>query len=504
MSLKIDPEFQALIPPLSDGQRADLETALVSAGRAIDPIRHWRGIVVDGHNRLEICERLSLPYDTQSLDLPDRAAVKDWMLRYQRGRRNLSKDQLIALAIANGQEPPRGTSLSDIEHVKTAIAAGKVDRLISGRDTLQLYRMRAARERKAKEPKPSPSAKVEIIDPVTRRAEDKAAARLRAEHKSLADEVARLREVIAFREQLAAAPLPPITRREFNSGMREATAVALLSDTHVEERVLITDTPTGNAYNLDISDLRLQRYFAGVEWMIQHHRSAFQIRDLILWFGGDMMSGHIHEENLETSAMSPIATLLWIQPRLLDGIRRLLDNLQLDQIQLVCSYGNHGRDTHKSRRATGAHHSYEWGMYQQIAELLKNETRVKVLADPSGHQYTKAYEFDMHFHHGDEASYGGGVGGITIPLNKAVAQWDRARRAHYHHFGHFHQYIDTGNMVVNGSLIGYNAYAMSIKASPEQPQQAFYLIDSKRGKTCKSPIWVGDRSEELKLLQGAA
>jgi hypothetical protein len=499
MSLKIDPEFQALIPPLSAGQLADLERALVAAGRAIDPIRHWRGLIIDGHNRFEICERLSLPYDTQAMDLPDRDAVKDWMLRYQRGRRNLTKDQLLALAIVNGQEPPPGTTSVDIAHVKLAIAEGKADRLISGKDTLMVYRLRAARERKAREParlKPS-------TDPIARRAEDKAAARLKAEHKSLADEVARLREVVAFREQLAAGPLPTIKRRELKSGLREATAVALLSDCHVEERVRPGDTPTGNAYNLDIADLRLQRFFAGVEWLVAMHRQRFQIRDLVLWFGGDLVSGHIHDENVETSAFPPIAACLWIQPRLVDGVRRLLDGLKLEQLQLVCSYGNHGRDTKRPRRATGAHHSYEWGMYQQIAQHFDGDKRVRVLADPSGHQYARAYDFDLHFHHGDETSYQGGVGGITIPLNKAVAQWDRARRAHYHHFGHWHQYIDTGNIVVNGSLIGFNAYAMSIKASPEPPQQAFYLLDSKRGKTCKSPIWVGDASEEKKLWTAA-
>jgi hypothetical protein len=43
---------------------------------------------------------------------------------------------------------------------------------------------------------------------------------------------------------------------------------------------------------------------------------------------------------------------------------------------------------------------------------------------------------------------------------------------------------------VNGSVVGYNGYAMAIKATPEPPQQAFYILDSKRGKTCKSPIWV--------------
>jgi hypothetical protein len=138
-------------------------------------------------------------------------------------------------------------------------------------------------------------------------------------------------------------------------------------------------------------------------------------------------------------------------------------------------------------------------MYCQIAQYFEDDPRVRVLADPSAHQYAKAYDFDLHFHHGDETSYHGGVGGITIPLNKAVAQWDIVRRCHYHHFGHWHQYTDTGRIVVNGSLIGYSAYAMAIKAAPEIPQQAFYLLDSKRGKTAKSPIWVSDPTLEAPL-----
>jgi hypothetical protein len=56
--------------------------------------------------------------------------------------------------------------------------------------------------------------------------------------------------------------------------------------------------------------------------------------------------------------------------------------------------------------------------------------------------------------------------------------------------GHWHQLVDYGDVTVNGSLIGYNAYAMSVRAKPEPPQQAFYVLDSKRGKSCRAPIWV--------------
>jgi hypothetical protein len=330
----------------------------------------------------------------------------------------------------------------------------------------------------------------EAQGPLERREAEAKRVRLVREHATLADEVARLREVIKVRDMLGMVPLKPIKRLELRSGLREATAVALLSDLHVEEKVKAEDTPLGNVYNLTIAAERLARFFAGVVWMVKHHRQDWKIRNLVLWLGGDLMSGQIHEENLETSDGTPIETLLWLYPHLRAGINRLLEELELDSLELVCSYGNHGRDTKKCHFAKGAGHSYEWGMYRRLVEDLKDDPRVHVLADPSEHQYHTVYDIDLHFHHGNRVNYGGGVGGITIPINKAVHQWNLVRRCHIHNFGHFHQYLDMGSVVVNGSLIGYNSYAMGIKATPEPPQQAFYLLDSKRGKTCKSPIWV--------------
>lgn len=299
-----------------------------------------------------------------------------------------------------------------------------------------------------------------------------------------------LRKTVDVIGALTSRPFDPIKRYELGSGMREATAVGMLSDVHCEETVKAGDTPIGNVYTLPIAEKSIARFFAGYRWLLEHHRAAFRVTDCILWLGGDLMSGHIHEELKETTDLSPIETLLWLRPRLIAGIDLLLDDPKTERLHVVCSYGNHGRNTIKPYRARGAAHSYEWLLYQWIASHYEGNKRVSFLADPSGHQYARVYGFDLHFHHGDETSYQGGVGGITIPLNKAVAQWDIARKCDYHHFGHWHQYIDTGRIVVNGSVIGYNAYAMSIKATPEPAQQAFYLLDSKRGKTCKSPIWV--------------
>jgi hypothetical protein len=43
---------------------------------------------------------------------------------------------------------------------------------------------------------------------------------------------------------------------------------------------------------------------------------------------------------------------------------------------------------------------------------------------------------------------------------------------------------------MNGSLIGYNAYAKKIGASYDQPKQGFFLIDKHRGKSLVAPVWV--------------
>jgi hypothetical protein len=325
---------------------------------------------------------------------------------------------------------------------------------------------------------------------------------LRAEREKAESAVKELLTLQGALEAIASAtsaPLPRIKRREFGSGLREAAAVAMLSDVHAEENVRLGETPVPNIYNRDIAERSIARFFSGINWKLELYRTKFKIRTAVVWFGGDLMTGHIHPENVENTAGTPIETMLWLRPRLISGIDALLADPELDEILIPCSYGNHGRNTPKPYRALGAVHSYEWALYQFLASHYANEPRVRFLADQSAHQYVHVYDWDLHFHHGDETNYGGGVGGITIPLNKATAQWDLARRCHYHHFGHWHQYQDTGRIVVNGSVIGFNGYAMSIKATPEPPQQAFYLLDSKRGKTCKSPLWVRASKDVPKL-----
>ena len=127
-------------------------------------------------------------------------------------------------------------------------------------------------------------------------------------------------------------------------------------------------------------------------------------------------------------------------------------------------------------------------MYQSLAGHFRNEKRVKILIAEGSHSYIDVYGRNIRFLHGHDVKFNGGSGGLTIPLNKAIGQWDKARPAFLTCLGHFHQKFDGGNFLVNGSLIGYNSFALSIKASAERAMQTFALIDRDHGKTIVAPI----------------
>lgn len=92
--ISIDNEFKSLIPPLSDEERARLESNLAADG-CRDPLVVWdeKGILLDGHNRHEICTRLDIPFSTTRLSFDTRDDAADWIESNQLGRRNLTPDQ---------------------------------------------------------------------------------------------------------------------------------------------------------------------------------------------------------------------------------------------------------------------------------------------------------------------------------------------------------------------------------------------------------------------------
>lgn len=91
MKLRIDREFKELLPKLSKEEYEHLEKSIVKEG-CREPIVIWDDVIVDGHNRHEICTRHGIQYKTVQKKFKTRIDAMDWIDANQLGRRNLSQE----------------------------------------------------------------------------------------------------------------------------------------------------------------------------------------------------------------------------------------------------------------------------------------------------------------------------------------------------------------------------------------------------------------------------
>ncbi len=97
--IRIHLDFQDIIPELTDDEFEGLEKSIVKDG-CLDPIRLWKGYIVDGHNRYEICLRNNMSFRTVSMEFKDEDEAKIWILENQFNRRNL--DSIVKIEL-NGK-----------------------------------------------------------------------------------------------------------------------------------------------------------------------------------------------------------------------------------------------------------------------------------------------------------------------------------------------------------------------------------------------------------------
>lgn len=325
---------------------------------------------------------------------------------------------------------------------------------------------------------------------------DRTVARLTTQLRALEDKYKSVesdfQNLLIRNDILASLQVPhdPITIFPKSKSRNEAVAIACASDWHVEEKV-DPNTLAGilNEYNPDIAEARAKRFFQNALMLAKMHARDVDISEFILWLGGDLLTGYIHRELLESNYMSPINAVIFLRRIIRSGIDFILNNSKF-RISVPCSPGNHGRTTDKLQISTSADNSYEYLLYCILADDYKSESRVRFHVSKAYHTIIPVYNRLARFHHGDAIKYKDGVGGITIPVNKKIMGWNKTTPVDMDFMGHFHQLIWGSRVVVNGSMIGYTPFAQRMGAEPEQPQQAFCLWDKHRGRTMMTPIFL--------------
>lgn len=307
-------------------------------------------------------------------------------------------------------------------------------------------------------------------------------------YKALLQKNDELKKELEASYQMKAAIKPNSFEYKVSRNDSEATAVVLMSDWHVEEEVDPKTVNYLNKYTLEIAERRVTQLFQNTLKLVETQQHSVKIDTLVVALLGDIISSNIHDALLEINQLRPIEAIIFAENLVIGGIQYLLDNSKLNLV-IPCHVGNHPRLTKKVHIATETGNNLETFMYHHIANHFKHNKRVKMVIADGYLSYLKIYDFTICFQHGHAIRYAGGIGGLTIPVNKAIAQWEKLQKADLYCFGHWHQFFDGGNFMCNGSVVGWNTYATFIKAGFEKPKQAFFLIDKKRNaKTIVAPI----------------
>lgn len=274
------------------------------------------------------------------------------------------------------------------------------------------------------------------------------------------------------------------------------TVCTVLSDCHFDEVVNPSEIDGRNAYDRDIATQRLERFFTNTVKVSRDYLQGVDFDGAVLFLGGDLVSGTIHEEITQSNeAYAPETALHWADP-LAAGIALLAD--EFGKVHVPCVSGNHGRLTRKPRSKGRTRDNWDWLIAQLLAKHFASDERVTFQIPDATDALVQVYDTTFLLTHGDQVGGGGGIGGIWPPIMRMVAKkrtrWDFDTLV----CGHWHQLIQAPEqgLIVNGSLKGFDEYAAVSAFAPERAQQALWVTTPEHGVTFQAPILVADRAEE--------
>jgi ParB-like chromosome segregation protein Spo0J len=121
LSLRVNPEYEKLLPKMSDDEFAELKASIQAEGQHYPIVANEDLEVLDGHHRFRACVELGIEPDFEVRKFEDKLREKKFVIEANLRRRHLTKFQLVEL----------GVPLLEIEQAlakKRQAAGGKMGR----------------------------------------------------------------------------------------------------------------------------------------------------------------------------------------------------------------------------------------------------------------------------------------------------------------------------------------------------------------------------------------
>lgn len=291
---------------------------------------------------------------------------------------------------------------------------------------------------------------------------------------------------IGDQERVAQSPI-----RKTAGPMSKSYVIPIIvwSDWHVAELVSASKTNGKNKFSPEIAKTRAANNTLNTLRLIDLCRRNSTISEAILVLGGDFVTGYLHEELAQTNCMAPIEECYFAQKLLADNVAEFASHAKLKKLRIICHRGNHGRTTRRIQFKNDYESSYETWIYWNLRDQLRDAAEWYI--PESDIAYTKMLPgHTLRSFHGHQIKYGGGIGGIAVPLNRWLNRQDQTTMAVFSVLGHFHMHTPSARFSINGSIKGWDEFAQSKGFPFEHPCQTMQLFDCKRRQmTARYPIF---------------
>lgn len=287
-----------------------------------------------------------------------------------------------------------------------------------------------------------------------------------------------------------AAPIELVEITPKNKKDKEGnTGFLIASDWHADEVVKSSTVLGKNEYNREIAEQRIKNFFSNAVYMIEKK----PVDNLVLGLIGDLIGGYIHPELEQTNSMSPMQGISFVKNLIISGLKYVHGSLpNLEKITVIGICGNHSRTTKKMQFSNGFEMNHEYFMYKDIEHIitLMGMTKFQFIIPESEFAYIDVYGKKLLFAHGHQFRTAGGIGGIYPSMLRWYSKMNQTIKIDKAFIGHYHTSIYTKEVCVNGSLKGFDAFAMGHGLAFEEPQQTYVILNEKRGFIFYSPIFA--------------
>jgi hypothetical protein len=271
--------------------------------------------------------------------------------------------------------------------------------------------------------------------------------------------------------------------------------MTIWSDIHCGEEIKLRDMAGLNAFNRDIMYERAEKLVAGTIKLWRNYGGMRpEYPGVWINFGGDMISGGIHEELRETNWGTIEEQAVDIGECLISCLLAMAGEFADDhrKIYVPCVVGNHGRRSLKPVAKQHVRENREWGIYRAIAAQLADDKRFEFFIPDTPDFHYEVYGHKFMLTHGNQIGARGGDGhiGAVGPITRGSMKTNWQQMQIKLGFdtmviGHYHAYSPRGVLVpviVNGCWKGFDEYAMNVLRVPfSKPQQAVWFVSPSHG-----------------------